>query len=79
MPAVGVFVAADARGGVDLDDRAHHGGADEGEAVAVAIGNVEMAHRRQFADLFERMGVEAIAGALAILVERAQHEALGAG
>ena len=38
-----------------------------------------MPHRRQLADVLERLGLEPVAGALAIFVEGAHHEALRAG
>ena len=48
---------------------------DEREALAVAIGDVEVPHVGQLADLRELLGLEVVAGALAVLVERPQPEA----
>src|SRR5436190_22209254 len=72
-PAVGPGVAPDEHRTVERD-RLHWHDGDGREPVLVAVGQIELPQRRLLADVVERLLVEAGAGAVRVLVLRAQCE-----
>ena len=58
---------------------AGHRVGDQGEALAVAIRDVEVAHAGELADFDQRLRLEALAFALAVFIQAAQAEQRVAG